>query len=226
MRIKLLPENERPVEKACRTGIEKLSNPELLALILHTGVKAKSAIGLAEEVLSLYPDGLNGLGGSSAEDLLKIEGIGKTKACSILAAVELGKRISASSAASRFSIDSADKIAGLFMEELRYRKKEHFKTILVNAKGELIAVDDVSVGELTSTVIHPREVFRLAVRRSAAAVIFIHNHPSGDPTPSRQDLDSTRRLEEGGELLGIRVLDHIIIGDGVYSSLRELGMMN
>ncbi|MFQ9892787.1 MAG: JAB domain-containing protein [Emergencia sp.] len=96
----------------------------------------------------------------------------------------------------------------------------------INAKGELIAVDDVSVGELTSTVIHPREVFQLAVRRSAAAVIFIHNHPSGDPTPSRQDLDSTRRLEEGGELLGIRVLDHIIIGDGVYSSLRELGMMN
>lgn len=226
MRIKLLPENERPVEKAYRAGIDKLSNAELLALILHTGTRARSAIGLAEEVLSLYPDGISGLGASTAEDLLKIEGVGKTKACSVLAAVELGKRISAGSAASRFCIDSADKIAGLFMEELRYRKKEYFKTVLVNAKGEIIAVDDVSVGELTSTVIHPREVFQMAVRRSAAAVIFVHNHPSGDPTPSKQDLESTERLEEGGQLLGIRVLDHVIIGDGVYSSLRDLGMMH
>ncbi|MCI5688332.1 DNA repair protein RadC [Anaerovoracaceae bacterium 42-11] len=225
MQIKLLPENERPVEKACRAGVDKLSSAELLALILHTGTKNKSAIGLGEDVLSAFSGGISQLGGCTLEDLLKIEGIGPSKACSILGAIELGKRIAASMPTGRSAITGSEDIARLFMEELRYQKKEHFKSVLVNTKSEIIAVDAVSVGELSSTVIHPREVFQLAIRKSAAAVIFIHNHPSGDPTPSSQDIETTKRLIEAGKLLGIRVLDHVIIGDGRYVSMGATGLM-
>ena len=222
MQIKLLPENERPVEKVCRYGVKNLSNTELVALILHTGTKSKSAISLAEEVIAMYPEGISGFGNCELEDLIKIEGIGKTKASTILAAVELGKRISMASADRKLCLDSSETVAGLFMEELRYEKKEYFKSVLVNTKGEIITIDEVSVGELSSTIVHPREVFSLAVKKSAAAIIFVHNHPSGDPTPSREDVETTRRLIDSGKLLGIRVLDHIIIGDGRYSSLKDM----
>lgn len=225
MRIKSLPESERPVEKACGSGIGKLSNSELLALVLHTGNRNKSAIGLAEDVLSLFPRGIGGLGSCSLEELLTVDGIGKTKACSMLAAVELGKRISACPCGHQIEINCCDDIARLFMEELRYMKKEHFKCVLVNAKGGIISVEEISVGELTSTVVHPREAFQSAVRKSAAAVIFVHNHPSGDSSPSDEDVETTKRLAECGKILGIGVLDHIIIGDGTYSSLREMGLI-
>lgn len=226
MQIKLLPENERPVEKACILGIDRLTNSELLALIIHTGTKNKSAIRLAEDVLALCPAGLGRLGESSLEDLLEVDGIGTMKACTILAAIELGKRISACPVTEKISIESSDDVARLFMEELRYMKKEHFRSVLVNAKGEIITVDEVSVGELSSTVVHPREVFNQAIRKSAAAVIFVHNHPSGDPNPSQEDMETTKRLTDSGELLGIRVLDHIIIGDGKFSSMREMGFIH
>ena len=225
MQIKSLPASERPVEKACAIGIEKLSNAELIALILHTGTKNKSAIRLAEDLLSRLPEGISDLGNFCLEELLCIDGIGKTKACTILAAVELGKRIAASPRSDSFSIESSDDVAGLFMEELRYVKKEHFKSVLVNAKGDIISIENISVGELSSTVVHPREVFHMAIRKSASAVIFVHNHPSGDPRPSKEDIETTQRLIEGGQILGIRVLDHIIIGDGTFISLREMGLM-
>ncbi len=223
MQIKSLPEKERPVEKAWALGIEKLSNPELLALIIHTGTKNKSAIGLGEDVLSFLPDGIGGLGGCCLEELLQVDGIGRTKACSILAAVEIGKRIASAPAPQKFSIESCDDVAGLFMEELRYKRKEYFKCLLVNAKGGIISTEDVSIGELSSTVVHPREVFHMAVRKSAAAVVFVHNHPSGDPMPSKEDIETTTRLLDCGTLLGISVLDHIIIGDGAFSSMRGMG---
>lgn len=223
MQIKSLPETERPVEKACSGGIEVLSNAELLAMIIHTGTKNKSAIGLAEDVLSAFPEGLSGLGNCCLQELTALDGIGSTKACRILGAVELGKRISAMSARERMSISSSDDVAKLFMEELRYVKKEHFKSLLLNAKGDIISIESISVGELSSTVVHPREVFSMAVRKSASAVIFVHNHPSGDATPSEEDIETTRRLMECGVLLGIKVLDHIIIGDGLFCSMREMG---
>lgn len=223
MQIKSLPETERPVEKACSSGIEVLSNAELLAMIIHTGTKNKSAIGLAEDVLSAFPEGLSGLGNCCLQELTALDGIGSTKACRILGAVELGKRISAMSARERMSISSSDDVAKLFMEELRYVKKEHFKSLLLNAKGDIISIESISIGELSSTVVHPREVFSMAVRKSASAVIFVHNHPSGDATPSEEDIETTRRLMECGVLLGIKVLDHIIIGDGLFCSMREMG---
>ena len=223
MQIKSLPETERPVEKACSQGIEVLSNAELLAMIIHTGTKNKSAIGLAEDVLAAFPEGIGGLGNCCLQELTTLEGIGSTKACRILGAVELGKRISTMSARERLSVCSSDDVARLFMEELRYAKKEHFKSLLLNAKGDIISIEQISVGELSSTVVHPREVFSMAVRKSAAAVVFVHNHPSGDATPSGEDVETTQRLVNCGVLLGIRVLDHIIIGDGEFSSMREMG---
>jgi DNA repair protein RadC len=192
-------------------------------MIIHTGTKNKSAIGLAEDVLSAFPEGLSGLGNCCLQELTALDGIGSTKACRILGAVELGKRISAMSARERMSISSSDDVAKLFMEELRYVKKEHFKSLLLNAKGDIISIESISVGELSSTVVHPREVFSMAVRKSASAVIFVHNHPSGDATPSEEDIETTRRLMECGVLLGIKVLDHIIIGDGLFCSMREMG---
>jgi len=223
MQIKALPKTERPVEKACSQGIEALSNAELLAMIIHTGTKNKSAIRLGEDVLSAFPDGLSGLGDCCLQELMTLDGIGSTKACRILGAVELGKRIAAASARERLSIRRSDDIAKLFMEDLRYEKKEHFKSLLLSAKGDIISIEHISTGELSSTVVHPREVFSMAVRKSAAAVVFVHNHPSGDAMPSQEDVETTRRLTDCGVLLGIRVLDHIIIGDGYFSSMKEMG---
>ena len=156
---------------------------------------------------------------------MKINGIGLSKAGSIISAIELGKRIASSHSPRRITLASSDDVAGIFMEDLRYEKKEHFKSVMVNAKGEIISIDNVSVGELSSTVVHPREVFSQAIRKSAAGVIFVHNHPSGDPSPSDEDIRTTDRLVQGGELLGIRVLDHIIIGDGKFKSLRAMELI-
>ena len=225
MLIKSLPENERPLEKALNRGVSALSAAELLALIIHTGTRNNSSLHLAEEVLGLCKDGLSDLGSIDYEELTGIGGIGRNKACAILAAVELGKRIATSYVPGKASIESSDDVAQMFMEDLRYEKKEYFKSVLVNSKGEIIMVDNVSVGELSSTVVHPREVFSKAIRKSAAGVIFVHNHPSGDPSPSDEDIATTKRLVQGGDVLGIKVLDHIIIGNGRFKSLRAMDLI-
>lgn len=225
MRIKLMPETERPLEKALDRGIKTLSNTEILAIIIHTGTKNKSAIHLAEEVLTKYPEGIAQLGESTLEDLTEIVGIGSAKALNILAAIELGKRISTGKKKAQLFVESSDDVAKLFMEELRFEKKEHFKSVMVNAKGRVIGIDNVSIGELSSTVVHPREVFIQAVKKSAAGVIFVHNHPSGDPSPSQEDILTTKRLIECGDVLGIKVLDHIIIGDGKFKSFMAMDLI-
>ncbi len=225
MIIKLLPEEERPVEKAARLGISALSNAELLGLILYTGTRSQSSVHLAEEILSRCTNGIRDMGSMTMEDLLGIRGIGSAKASRILASVELGKRIATSPSGPRNLIDCADDVAEMFMERLRYQKKEFFYSVLLNTRGEVIFSDRVSEGELNSTTAHPREVFSQAIRRSASGIIFVHNHPSGDPAPSSHDIETTRRLMECGELLGIQVLDHIIIGDGQYTSLKGMALM-
>lgn len=225
MKIKLLPEEERPLEKAMKHGMSTLSNPELIALLIHTGTREGSAIRLAEEILATCDHGIRGLGRMTPQELMEIKGVGKSKACSVIAAVELGKRTANEKPRQTVTIKSADDAAYYMMEELRYEKKEHFRSIMLDAKGHIIAVENVSTGELSSTVVHPREAFTQAVRRSASAVVFIHNHPSGDPTPSEDDLVTTGRLVKAGRILGIRVLDHIVIGDGVYMSMKAMGIM-
>ena len=225
MLIKSLPEDERPQEKALKNGVSALSDTELIALILRTGRHNASSLALAEEVLSICDEGLFSMGTFETEDLLKIEGIGPGKASTLMAAVELGKRIAASRKTEKYVADDPDMIADMFMEDLRYEKKEYFKSVILNTKSEIVAVDNVSVGELSSTIVHPREVFSRAIRKSAYGVVFVHNHPSGDPTPSSEDIATTERLVEGGRILGIKVLDHVIIGDGRYESMRSLDLI-
>lgn len=223
MKIKFLPEAERPVEKSLSYGIDSLSNRELLALLINSGTRKKSAMDLAEDILAKDKSGISYLRETSLEELMGINGIGKAKATRILAAVELGKRISMKPIKSGMSIENDRDIAALFMEDMRYQKKEIFKVLLLDSKGGIISTETISVGELNSTVVHPREVFNAAIKKSAAAIVFIHNHPSGDPNPSNEDYLTTARLVECGRMLGITVADHLVIGDGKYISMRAIG---
>ncbi len=225
MGIQSMPPAERPLERGISLGVQALSNIELLALIVRTGTRQGSALSLAEEIIGLCPEGLCDLGALQPEELKKISGMGDAKSMAVLSAVELGKRISASRRADRSVAGSPEEVAGLFMERLRGEKKEHFLCVCLNQKCEVLGWEEVSVGELASAPVHPREAFLKAVRMSAAGVIFLHNHPTGDPEPSKADFQVTDRLVQCGRLLGIRVLDHIIIGDGVYRSLGDLGVI-
>lgn len=221
MKIKYLPESERPVEKLGKYGVESLSNNEILAVIINSGTVDKSAINLADEIICRLSNDISDLKGITLSELMEIKGIGETKAARILAAVELHRRLTKVGQCSNGYISNDDDVAALVMEELRHEKKEHFLAVLLTTKGQVIEIDKVSMGELSSTVVHPREVFKMAIKRSAASVILVHNHPSGDPTPSQEDIKTTVRLVECGILLGIRVLDHVIIGDGRHTSIRS-----
>ena len=220
MKIKYLPEDERPREKCFSRGAESLSNSELIALLINSGTREKSAIALAEEILSLDDSGIGYLRESSPQELMSVKGIGRSKAVRLAAAAELGKRIAQRPAKVSPVIRSEEDVISLFMEDMRHEKREIFKALLLDAKGAVISAETISIGELTSTLVHPREVFSRAVKKSAAAVIFVHNHPSGDPSPSREDVTTTERLRACGSILGIRVLGHFVIGDGRYASIE------
>ncbi len=225
MIIKELPASERPREKMIEMGPEYLSNSELIAILLATGTQERSAVAVADELIFTGGRGLEFLAECTLEELSGIKGIGTAKACRIAAAVELGRRLSERKAGQRINVSSPDSIAALFMDRLRDKKKEFFKILLLNSKADVISIEDMAVGDLSHAIVHPREVFSIAVRKSAAAVIVVHNHPSGSPAPSRDDIETTKKLAEAGELLGIRVLDHIIIGDGRYCSFREKNLL-
>lgn len=225
MNIRELPKTEKPREKLLKEGSDKLSNTEILAILLRSGTRQKSALELAGEILSMDRSGIQFLAECRPEELSRISGIGPAKACEILAAVELGKRIASMTKDYGEAVRSSSDIADLFMEKMRYLKKEYFYSLLINAKGQIIEECNVSIGDLCSSTTHPREVFVDAVRRSAGSVVFVHNHPSGDPTPSQADIDTTKRLMEVGLLLGIPVLDHIIIGDGIFVSMKAQGLI-
>lgn len=220
MKIKEMSINERPIEKMVLYGKETLSNSELIAILLKTGTTKLSSLQLAERVINQNADGLRNLANITLEELMDIDGIGQAKAATIVAAVELGKRISALEAIQRGKISCVEDVVDIFMERLRYLQKEMFEVLLLDTKGNIISSENISVGDLCSSVVHPRETFKSAIKRSAAAIIFVHNHPSGDPTPSNEDIAITKRLIEAGNILGISVLDHIIIGDGVFVSMK------
>lgn len=225
--IKDLPEGERPRERLLKYGAENLTDAELLAIIIRTGSRSETAVNLSQRLL-LGEKGVNGLRflvEASIEELGKIKGIGIAKAAQIKAAIEIGKRLASLNQSERPVIKYPGDVRNLLMEEMRYLDKEYFKIILLNIKNQVIHVEDVSVGSLNSSIVHPREIFKIAIRRSSAALILVHNHPSGDPTPSGEDVEITRRLVESGKLLGIDVLDHVIIGDGRYTSLKEKGLI-
>lgn len=223
MKIREMTVSERPREKMVLYGRETLTNSELLAVLLKTGTKEHGVLHLAEKVLNA--GGLRNLAECSLEELTAFEGIGEAKACVLHAAIELGRRIATAEVLTGGTVGSVEDVVDIFMEKLRYMQKEVFEVLLLNAKGHIIARENVSVGDLCSSVVHPRETFKSAIKRSAAAVIFIHNHPSGDPTPSDDDVTMTKRLIEAGNILGISVLDHIIIGDGTYISMKAKGII-
>ncbi|NCU16931.1 JAB domain-containing protein [Bacillus sp. P1(2020)] len=222
--IKDFPKDERPRERFIKHGPESLSNQELLAILLRTGTKAESVLQLAQRLIKEF-EGLRMLKDATLEELTKIKGIGEAKAIQILAAVELGRRINSLSNEERYSIRSPEDGANYVMEEMRFLNQEHFVCLYLNTKNQVIHKQTVFIGSLNASIVHPREVFREAFRRSAASIICIHNHPSGDPTPSREDIEVTRRLKECGRMIGIEILDHIIIGDKRFVSLKEKGYL-
>lgn len=218
--ITSLPENERPREKLLNYGVKALSNAELLAILLRTGIKNESALSLSYKILSKH-DGIKFLANAGVDELREINGIGLAKASQLIAAVELGKRIAQYSYDEDFYVKRPQDAADILMEEMRYYKKEHMKIIMLNVKCKVIGIEEISVGSLNSSLAHPREIFIPAIKKSSANIILIHNHPSGDPTPSKDDIEITKRIYEAGRILGIELYDHIIIGDGVFISLKE-----
>jgi len=224
--IKDLPADERPRERLFRFGPSALSNAELLALLLRTGAKGESALALAQRLLSQAGGrgGLRFLVEASLEELSQVRGIGLAKASLLKAALELGRRM-AVSAETKAVVKSPRDVGNLVLERMRYLDREHFEVLLLDAKNQVLGLELISVGILNSSLVHPREVFKVAIKRSAAGMVLVHNHPSGDPTPSPEDLEVTRRLLEAGRLLGIDVLDHIIIGENRFLSFREAGLI-
>ncbi len=228
LRMKDIPASERPYEKLEKYGSESLSNAELLAIIIRTGSQEETSVTLAQRLLSLGQDndGILFLHNMSVQELRKTKGIGRVKALQIKAVMELSKRASASMINNgRMTIKSPIDVSALLMEDMRHLKKEVFKIILLNTKNHIIKVLNVSIGSLNSSIVHPREVFSEAVKAGCCGIILVHNHPSGDPEPSREDIETTQRLINAGSILGIKVLDHVVIGDGRYISFKEQGLM-
>lgn len=224
LRIMDLPESERPREKLMRYGAETLSNGELLAIILRIGNSNENIVNLSNRILK-EAGGLNGLLTSSSEEFLTLKGIGEAKASQLLALAEISKRFKSFKSGEEYKISQPRDAAEILMENMRYLKQECLKLIMLNTKNVVIALKDVSMGSLNSSIVHPREVFCEAIKRSSASIIISHNHPSGDPTPSSEDINLTQRIKECGKLVGIELLDHIIIGDGCYVSLKEKGIL-
>jgi len=219
-----LPISERPRERLQKFGVEALSAQEILALILGRGIAGESVMVTAQRLLSQFGS-LKGIASASVEELSQVKGIGIAKASQIKAAFELANRLEGySEAGSRPVVKTPDDVVGLVRGRLKGKKKEYFLALLLDTRNQLIKVAEISVGSLEGSLVHPREVFKEAISATAASVVFAHNHPSGDPTASEDDIGLTKRLAEVGEIVGIDVLDHIIIGDKNFLSLKREGL--
>ncbi|MDP2731212.1 MAG: DNA repair protein RadC [Dehalococcoidales bacterium] len=220
-----LPVSERPRERLQKFGVEALSGPEVLALILGRGIAGESVMVTAQRLLSQFGS-LKGIAGASLEELSLVKGIGPAKASQIKAAFELANRVEGYQELDKkpFLVKTPDQVMSLVGKRLEGKKKEYFLVILLDTRGQLIKTAEVSMGSLDSSIVHPREVFKEAISASAASVIFVHNHPSGDPKPSEDDIGLTGRLARAGEIIGIDVLDHIIIGNKKFLSLKREGL--
>lgn len=213
---------DRPRERLDRFGPEALSDAELLALVLRTGGLGRDAFDVARDLLDGH-GGLRGLGRAAPRDLRGVRGVGPAKCASLLAALEIGRRVASRSLSPGEPIRSPLDLYHHFRTRLRDAAHEQFLVVLLDGRHRVLRSEPVSRGTLTASLVHPREVFRPAIRDAAAAVVLVHNHPSGDPTPSREDREITARLVRAGEILGIRVLDHVVVAEGGYRSLREDG---
>lgn len=223
--LKLLPEDERPREKLLTKGARELSLIDLMAIILHSGIKGKSVLQLAQEVISL-------LDNEDIEDpvsvmaaLKQLDGIGPAKIATIVATLELGKRLMRRQRPTKVHISMPYEVADYVRPYYQGEKQEYFSVLLLDTKRQIIAFIDIFKGSLDSSIVHPREIFHAAITRSASAIIAVHNHPSGNSNPSKEDILVTTRLVEAGQIMGIPLLDHIIIGDNNYTSLKQDGMI-
>ena len=226
-KIKDLPETMRPREKMMERGEASLTDYELLGIILGSGYQEKNAVDLGQDLLKEHDNNLRYFMNASLVELMATKGIGPAKAVSIKAAIELGRRVLMAQPPKRIIKSPDDVVAAVreTAEDMKLLDREHFRVMYLDRKGGLLAVEEISVGGLSSSIAHPREVFKSAVKRSAASIILIHNHPSGDPSPSTEDIDLTRRMIEAGTIIGIDVLDHVIIGENNQCSLKGRGLI-
>ena len=219
--IKEIPLNDRPREKMAANGAAVLTDAELIAILLRTGTAEKSAIDIASEMTAdggLYKR-LAGI--TRLNELTNIKGLGQAKAATVLAALEIGRRIASAKPIEKIHFSCPQDVADFLMPRLRYAAKEQFVVVLLNSKNKVIGTEVVSEGSLSSSIVHPREVYGPAILHHAAAIMVAHNHPSGDPKPSTEDKEATRLLSRSGKVLGIPMIDHVIIGDGNYYSFLE-----
>lgn len=229
--IKEMPEDERPQEKLIKFGPDYLSNAELLALIIRTGNrKGDSAIDTATKVLRSLrtandSNGLNSLKNANLSNLMEVDGIGEAKAAMILAAVQLGIRLAVSSNGTKIRVTSPSIAANYVLSEMSALEQEHFRIMTLNTKKEINFIREISKGTINMTIVHAREVFRAAISDNAHSIILLHNHPTGDPSPSKEDIGLTKNLIEASKIIGIDILDHIIIGDNRYFSFLEEGLL-
>lgn len=224
LKMNEIREEERPYEKCLKHGPGNLTNTELLAILLRTGTKGMNALELARTLL-MSSDSILAIHQLTLQKLLKIKGIGKVKAIQILCLSELARRLAKASAKEGLLFSKPSSIAEYYMEDMRHQKQEYMKLLMLNTKGKLIGESDISKGTVNASLVSPRELFIEALEYGAVSIILLHNHPSGDPTPSQNDFSITKQVKEAGELIGIELWDHIIIGNNCYFSFAEEQMI-
>ena len=225
MKIKEIPQSERPYEKLEMHGAQALSNAELLAIIIKNGTKEESSVMLAQKILSMQKstqDSLRFLQDISIKEFMSIKGIGKVKAIQLLAVCELTKRISRPIKNFNVQIKSPQDVADLLINELKYEKREIVKVLMLNVKNNILKIQDIALGGTSFAVFEIKDVLKEAIKIGAPKIILVHNHPSGDPTPSHDDIELTQKLEQVSKMLEIELLDHVVIGDGKYKSIFSM----
>jgi DNA repair protein RadC len=215
-----LPQEDRPRERLKEVGVDNLSIQELLALVVEKGKKGKSVLSVAQTLLARFGN-LAKMKEASVEELMEVKGIGFATACKLKAALKLGEKALNKHNKFDYQITTPKAVFDLFEKSLGNKKKEHFKILSLTTRKKLISIDDISIGILDGSLAHPREIFKPAIQNSAASIILVHNHPSGDPTPSNDDIKMTERLIEAGKIMGIEIDDHVIISDNLFASLRS-----
>lgn len=223
-RIKDWPVGERPREKLLSQGVGALSDTELLAILIRVGSGKSTAVDLAKAIL-VNEKNLMGVAGKSPQELMRLKGIGEAKAVELCAAFEIGRRVAASMGTERAIMKEPADVARMMGPQLKYKQHEAFWVLLLDAKNGLMHKEELTVGTLNASLVHPREVYKTAIDRRAAAVIVVHNHPSGNPEPSAEDVSITKQLAEAGKIIGIPLHDHVIIAGDTYTSLAERGFL-
>jgi DNA repair protein RadC len=222
--VRDLPRQERPRERLQKFGPEALSAQELLALVIGRGIPKKSVMNIAQELITKFGN-IKAIGQATIEELSQIKGIGLAKAAQLKACFELGKREELEPELKNFDVKDPESVVKAIRASIKDKAKEHFKLILLNPRNKIIGISTISIGTLNASLVHPREVFKDAIMHTAASVVLAHNHPSGDPEPSEDDITITKRLIEAGKILGVEVIDHIIVGKNGFFSFKEKGLI-